>query len=286
MLPLLLHADKFHQVWDGCVECLLDSATKSVSPRGLVTMEHCGVTLRVNDLMENILVNTGRDLNYRFMVAEFLWIAYGLDDLATIARYNKNIAQFSDDGKILYGSYGRRLKLQWDRIRHALRKDNQTRQAVATLFNPDMSTNTKDTPCTISLQWLLRDDHLNCIATMRSSDIWLGLPYDFYVFSQLTNCLAGYLDKKPGWLQMQLGSMHLYEANFEKARECMHEWESYTLRSGYMDGLPDPDLKPILQDPTVRKALEGQEIVFDAVLKSPTKIQALGVLKKAYATEH
>lgn len=282
---LLLQANEFHEVWDGCIAKLL-SSTLSAAPRGLTTTEYCGVVLRVDDACNNILVNTGRDLNYRFMVAEFLWIAFGMDDLATIAQYNKNIAQFSDDGKVLYGSYGRRLKLQWDRIRHALKRDSYTRQAVATIFNPDMSTNTKDTPCTISLQWLLRADKLNCIATMRSSDIWLGLPYDFYVFSQLTNCLAGYLGKRPGWVQMQLGSLHLYESNFAKAQECMHEWKSYTLRSGSMDGLPDPTLKPILQNPTVLKVLEEEDRVFDAVLKAPTKIQALGVLKKAYATEH
>lgn len=284
-MPLVLQAELFHDVWDDCIKMLLNSPM-SAAPRGLKTLEHCGVILRVDDALNNILVNTGRDLNYRFMVAEFLWIAYGMDDLATIAQYNKNIAQFSDDGKVLYGSYGRRLKLQWDRIRHSLRKDGYTRQAVATIFNPDMSTNTKDTPCTISLQWLLRDDKLNCIATMRSSDIWLGLPYDFYAFSQLTNCLAGYMGKECGWLQMQLGSMHLYESNFEKARECMHEWKSYTLRSGLMDGLPDPDLRGVLMNPTTLKVLEGEERVFDNVLKAPTKIQALGVLRKAYATKH
>jgi thymidylate synthase len=253
-------------------------------PRGLRTSEVTGAIFRVGNLRPNILVNSGRDLNYRFMVAEFLWIALGRDDVEGIAKYNKEIGKFSDDGKVLYGSYGRRLILQWDRIHTVLKKDNHTRQAVGAIFNADMDPNTKDTPCTISLQWLLREGHLNCIATMRSSDIWLGLPYDFYVFSQLTNCLAGVLGVQTGWLQMQLGSLHLYETNAHKAMEAVAEWQSYTLESETTDGFPEFSMSKILDnpfDPAVVQ-LRGQEDIYAEVLQAQTKVQALGVLKRAY----
>src|SRR5258708_7099589 len=98
-------------------------------PRNLETRELLNVQCVLHDALENIIVNQARDLNYRFMVAEWLWILFGRKDVSTIARYNKNIAQFSDDGVEFYGAYGPRIRSQWNHVVTALTDDADSRQA-------------------------------------------------------------------------------------------------------------------------------------------------------------
>lgn len=202
--------------WLTVLERLVYSPEYLVCPRGLRCAEMSGLSIYISDLRQNILVHPARHLNYRFMVAEWLWIALGRDDLEPLARYNSVMRNFSDDGQALAGAYGPRLFPQWPWVHQLLEDDPDTRQAVVSIWTP-RPTVSKDIPCTIALQFLQRDGRLNCIAAMRSSDAWLGLPYDVFCFSQLTNCLAGELGVEPGWLQLNLGSSHLYEEHWEKA---------------------------------------------------------------------
>lgn len=228
-----------YTAWERLLHCLVYFPQRTIAPRGLETREILGVHFVAHDLRRNLLVHPSRNLNYRFAIAELFWIAFGLDDLAILARYNKQMSRFSDDGLKLSGAYGPRLASQWEYIINILRKDPSTRQAVATIWSPNPAPSL-DVPCTISLQWLLRENKLHVIATMRSSDVWLGVPYDAHVFSQLTNMLAGVLGVETGSLTMQLGSSHLYANNYEAAQNVLDTTDQgYAIESLPLPGRPD-----------------------------------------------
>ena len=214
--------DNFPTAWFQLLGQLFHEG-RPVSPRGFETHELLGVRLCVEDLTKNILVHPARGLSYRFMLAEWLWIAAGREDVATTARYNKHVAQFSDDGLTFAGAYGKRRAPQLDYLLEQLHKPG-SRQAVASIWTPQPAPS-KDVPCTLSFQLLARDGKLHTIVTMRSSDIWLGLPYDFFAFSQWTNGFAGELDLKPGSLTYNLGSSHLYDRDREKAEKVLSQPE-------------------------------------------------------------
>jgi thymidylate synthase len=63
---------------------------------------------------------------------------------------------------------------------------------------------------------------------MRSSDIWLGVPYDVFNFTMLTGYLMLLLREKGldnlelGYLYLNAGSRHLYENNFESAIDVLN----------------------------------------------------------------
>lgn len=208
----------FAEAWQSLLGKLILNG-RQVSPRGYVTREIMNVTLEVTHGLDNVLVNEARGLNYRFMVAEWLWIQAGLKDVKSLVRYNSLMQGFSDDGEILNGAYGPRLHGQWGYIFKAL-ENPDSRQAVATIWSPSPEPS-KDIPCTISLQWLIRDDLLHCTINMRSSDVWLGLPYDFFTFSQLTNMVSSFIRVPVGTITMNLASSHIYELNLEKGKEAM-----------------------------------------------------------------
>lgn len=241
----LIEEQTFGKAWVKLLRLLYNEGDE-VSPRGLTTYEVINVSFVVHEGLGNILVNKTRDLNYRFMIAEWLWIMGGLNDVESLAKYNSIMRSFSDDGEILNGAYGPRLFPQWKYVAESLIQP-WSRQAVASIWttNPGPS---KDVPCTLCLQWLLRDYRLHCIVTMRSSDAWLGLPYDFFTFSQLTNTLATMLNIEVGSITMNLASSHLYREHWNLAEHARKD-VTLTLRS--------PKLPHNLTQEEARSLLDG-----------------------------
>ncbi len=209
---------------------LLDRALASdagASPRGLATREvlHSSVAF---DMNEPALICEARRPSYKFMAGEALWILSGSNRLAEIAPYNRAMARFSDDGETLAGAYGPRIVRQIPYVINALAKDLATRQAVIMIFEPSPSPS-KDVPCTLALTFNVRGGQLNCHALMRSSDIWLGVPYDFFTFSMVaTTVLYRARSAWPeifrpiglGALYLTAVSSHLYAEHLEAAREA------------------------------------------------------------------
>jgi thymidylate synthase len=246
----LFEAPEFHIAYRNLLSFLYKHSSK-VAPRGMATRELLGVTFHVHRSRGNIIHHPLRNANYKFMVAEWLWIMSGSDKLDEIAQYNSKLAQFSDDGKVLNGAYGKRLSTgdQLTAAIERLKLDPFTRQAVAVIWKQGEQ-ESKDVPCTVAIQFLLRAGKLNAIVTMRSSDIWLGLTYDFYVFSQMLNCFAGELGVESGFLQFNLGSSHMYDRDAEKIAEVLENSRDLrVLESGKLDGFPPAKLIELFQTP-------------------------------------
>lgn len=219
----------FSQVW---LEAL-DETMKSgvlVAPRGKLTREIPQRTISVN-MQTPVLRVSRRQLNYRFMAAEAFWILSGSDRVAEIAPYNSRIANFSDDGETFFGAYGPKIIAQLPFVLAKLQEDPMSRQAGLTIWR-ESPRPTKDVPCTVAIFFNQRDGKLNCHVFMRSSDLWLGLPYDTFNFSMLTHYLCGLLNESapssdpvmPGVLHLTAASSHLYETNFEDAKACVTDW--------------------------------------------------------------
>jgi thymidylate synthase len=208
------------------------------------------------------------------MIAEWLWMAAGREDVATIARYNKQIAQFSDDGVKFAGAYGPQMLHQIPWAMEQLQKPG-CRQAVIQIWHPTPAPS-KDIPCTLSWQLLARDGRLNAVITMRSSDIWLGLPYDFVNLSQLMSGIAGELGLETGELIFNLGSSHLYDRDREKAGAVLTQPELLgCVTSPRLPGRPPADT--VLDSDTI--ALAEPWATYRDVLRAKTQAEALGHLR-------
>lgn len=223
----------FHAVWlDALRRVTRDGHV--TAPRGKQVLEQLGFKVRF-DALTALLVHPTRALNYRFAVAEWLWIVSGSDRLAPLVRYNSRMAEFSDDGETLRGAYGPRLLPQWRYVLEKLREDPDTRQAVAQIWTPSPAPS-RDVPCTLSAQFLARGGRLHGLWRMRSSDLWLGLPYDAFSFARLTASVAGALNLRAGFVEIDAGSSHLYEEHWSHAAEVLER--ARDARSVFLDPLP------------------------------------------------
>lgn len=220
----------FDHVWAGSLNKIMIFG-KSAEPRGRKTneiMQHTTVT----DMRCPVLLNPARKLSYQFMAAEAHWILSGDDSTAGITPWNKNIGNFSDDGERFFGAYGPKIMNQLDYVIAKLKKDPDTRQAGLTIWRENPP-ETKDVPCTVAIFANIRDGKLNLGVFMRSSDLWLGLPYDIFNFSMLAHLICCHLNEDvhhevltgpvtlPGLLYVTAFSSHLYTSDLEKVEQCL-----------------------------------------------------------------
>jgi len=215
-----MQAESATSAWIKLIERVLNSG-EITHPRGFTCYEVLNSSVVV-DMRQPVVLVPRRRLSYKFMAAEAWWILSGRSSVESIGRYCKAIAKFSDDGETFFGAYGPRIFRQIDYVLDTLFKDASSRQAVMTIWrqNPPES---KDIPCTVSVQWLIRQGKLHCIHNMRSSDIWLGFPYDVFNFAMLSwhilECLRDMgMDVSLGCIFMNAASHHLYDKDYEKVR--------------------------------------------------------------------
>ena len=247
--------DSLDELWLDAAQQIEDNGHETGSRDG-ESKEVLGYVGRLAVPQANWLFNPVRKAKLYYGAAEFLWYMSGESHIGLVKEYAPQYTRFvegpADDGINAHGAYGARLagskamqatveKLrrhnlfpakikdpisQIRMIAWLLKEKPDTRQAISIMWNDAdlphaLSGSVGDLPCTIGLQFILRNGHLNCIATMRSNDIWLGLPYDVFCFTMMQQFLAHLLQVEVGWYQHQVGSLHVYKRNYEKFKDAM-----------------------------------------------------------------
>lgn len=209
------------------VRTLIDQGFRC-EPRGIPIWEITGATVSF-DMRYPLVTSATRNLGYRFAPAEAAWILSGDNRLDTIRRYSRFVWEFSDDGHFYSGAYGPKIVDQLTYACDMLLGDRDTRQAIIDVWRPNPRPG-RDIPCTLSYQFLIRDRRLHVVQCMRSSDAWLGYPYD--VFN--ATMLAGYVllllrtrrlttEFELGTHTTMIGSSHLYEKDLERAQKFVDD---------------------------------------------------------------
>ena len=202
----------------------------STSPSVGNTKEMNNVKIMLNDINQNIVSVRGISPSYLF--GEWLWYFTGRNDMKFISKFGSMWERLSDDGVTNNSAYGYIMQKKFgfnqvEKIIELLTEDPVSRRAVININTPNPSViTTKDEPCTIALQFLIRKNKLHCTAIMRSNDIWLGFPYDVAFFTELQKYIADQLGVGYGSYTHFVVSMHLYDRNFEDVKKIIAHPES------------------------------------------------------------
>lgn len=191
-----------------------------------------------------------RNPNFRYACGELFWYLSGSNSLEQITHYAKGYRKYSDDNRVLNGAYGPSIRYGIVEVVGMLKRDPDSRRVVLPIYNmTNLNQESKDIPCSLSLQFLARANGLNMVTTMRSNDAWLGFPYDLFCFATIQCIVASYAELDLGTYVHQVGSLHLYDRN----RENVAMTEPGDTRLIPMEDLSDRD---ILQDLELACALE------------------------------
>lgn len=201
-------------------------------------------------------------------LGELLWYLSANNELDFIKYYIPKYADFSDDGKTVFGGYGPRIhgmrgENQILNVMEILSKRGDSRRAVIQIFNAeDIKEPHKDIPCTCILQFLRRNDQLHMVVYMRSNDAFLGLSHDIFAFTMLQEMIAKKLNIDIGKYRHSVGSLHLYDEQINAALQYLNEgWQS-TDSYSVMPVMPPGDpwqYIPVLLDAEL-KIRCGQEV--------------------------
>ena len=191
-----------------------------------------------------------------YAAAELAWILSRSNDASHIAAYAPQYFNFANEGYV-YGAYGDRIANnipnldQLQLIVDVLRKHDTSRQAVVALWRPDdlvhaLTLEKKDIPCTLTWQFLLRDQHLHLCVNMRSNDVWLGLPYDVFVNTCVQKVVATELGVNVGIYRHNVGSLHIYDKHVAAAREALTLPRARSLPHHWHDGMSFADANKLV----------------------------------------
>jgi thymidylate synthase len=175
------------------------------------------------------------------MCAEAAWILSGDNRVETISPYSKLIHYYSDDGSVFFGAYGPKIVRQLPYVIRTLIQDKDSRQAVINIWRESPPI-TKDPPCTLNCHFMIRGNKLNVFVNMRSSDVWLGVPYDIFNFSMLAgyvmlNLVDYYPDLKLGTLYQHAASRHLYDKDWDATKMMLRSGNGDTIYLSPFDPL-------------------------------------------------
>lgn len=221
--------DEAWQFWFDRLKEQAESGTMESSRDGAVVGEFINAVTVIDDPTRNIVKSKDRNMPMRYAVGELLWYLSGSNRLKDIKVFSRVWERMSDDGETVNSAYGHRIfsKFGFNQMTYvakALEKDPNSRQAVIHIKDPqDYTENpTHDVPCTVCLQFFIRDNKLHMTTYMRSNDVWTGFPYDVFSFTCFQILLAFSLGVEIGTYTHIAGSLHMYQRSLEEWKAKHH----------------------------------------------------------------
>ena len=184
--------------------------------------------IKIDNIEDNVIDLKTRNASYTYLAGETLWYAKGRNDVEFISKFGKLWERISDDGVTNNSAYGYILKYkhgfnQIETIVNLLKEQPSTRRAILNINvpNPNVAS-TKDEMCTICINFMIRNNKLDCTAVMRSNDIVFGFTYDFTYFTSLQKIIAKQLGIRVGSYTHIAMSLHFYERDYQLIKDIAY----------------------------------------------------------------
>lgn len=255
-----------------------------------------GTAFRV-DLSDGLLPTIGYRKTFpKSAAAEVAWYVRGEQDATFIRQYaplwDKFVEPiqyrvFEDDVFVghdtfdgVKSAYGYRWRRHFgrDQLRlgvEALRKDPSDRRVYVSAWDPAEdglgAQGQKNVPCPASFTFSVTGGELHSSLFLRSSDVFVGLPYDVMGHALLMDAVAHELRIRPGVMHMTLAHAHLYESHWELTAEALKQEPVVPAMQ-----LPGWSLSQIERDPhdyVQRYAEEAKQFTWPAYSPRPEVIE-------------
>lgn len=237
---------------------------KRRTARNIEALDAGWVTVRLSQIDHTLPLGVGRRINRGIAAIEALQLIGSFSSPELTVAVSPNFERFREPNGSFYGAYGKRIGRQSASVVKKLRHDVHTRQAIITLWDSylDNVPDKRDYPCTIAIGIDAWQGVLNMFVTMRSQDVWLGAPYDWFQFTQLQWTIATILGIPVGTYTHTTWSTHLYEHNIATAR-ALHTPPPLIGRERQPCGIAVPG------DSITTVQTRAYRIAVDALLTSP-----------------
>ena len=183
-----------------------------------------GQNIRI-DMNKGFPVVTSKKIFFDKALHEFLWI---LDGDTNIEYLNKHGIhwwdEYADEHGELGPTYGHQLRNHngVDQVQYVIQEiKDQSRRAVITLWNPAELDKMALPPCFTEFVFSRNGLFLNMNMSLRSSDMFLGLPYDIIMGGLFLNFISEKTGLLPGFLNVNMVDAHIYESHKPAVEEYL-----------------------------------------------------------------
>ncbi len=236
---------------------VLAEGDRRVDRTGVGTLSLFGASMRF-DLAQGMPLLTTKRIFWKPAAREMLWFLTGETNIRPLlehkvriwtdwplAHYRKEtgeqIAQDAFEQRIVedagfaerWGDLGPVYGKQWRRwqgpdgrehdqmaeLVQMIRTNPTSRRLLFTGWNVGELAQMALPPCHMTYQFHVAGGRLSCVLFQRSTDVFLGLPWNLFEAALLTHLLAQQTDLVPGDLQWFSGDTHLYVNHVDQARE-------------------------------------------------------------------
>lgn len=163
---------------------------------------------------------------------------------------------FADENNMLQTAYGYRWRLHFGRDQlimamNELKTNPSNRQLYISAWDPSCDglgdvDQPPNIPCPVGFSLTTCKGKLNLSLFIRSSDVFVGLPYDMMTYALTAAAIAKSCNLELGTMHVTLAHAHIYDSDFnnwEKSIKAGHEWVISNI------DLPDWKVGEILQFP-------------------------------------
>jgi len=207
----------FEIQYKSLIKKILERGVTSENRTGVDTLKLFFETLTI-DLTKGFPIVTGKKIFFDKAYHEYQWIMSG----STYTTYLKKHGihwwdEFADKNGYLGKTYGYQLRNyngEVDQIQYVINQFNfqpNTRRAHITLWNPSELNEVVLPVCYTDFTFVKTGGYLNMTMDFRSSDVFLGLPYDICVGALLLIDMAKFLNLKPYKLGIKIDDAHIYK---------------------------------------------------------------------------
>lgn len=102
----------------------------------------------------------------------------------------------------------------------------ESRQLLLPIFRPtdvEYMGGKARIPCSVYYQFFVRDGRVDIVYSQRSADVYTHFGNDVWLAWELMSYVARSTGENPGYLYHNIGSLHVYNKDIEKLKECIAE---------------------------------------------------------------
>jgi len=229
--------DQFERIYYEMITEIFVNPEFNCICEGKQTKETTGASFILTDPKENLIHNVARGMKFDFARKFFDWILAGESDVSKLYSSNDNAKKYDDDSKGRNTAYGPRINAQIEAVIKELQLNPGSRRPVIHILLPEdlemlddkrKGQERTEYPCTIAIQFMIRNNDLNMYVMMRSNNIVTTLCYDVYNFTNLMMYVCSRLNEiNLGWYHHHMMSAHIYKEEEPLVRKILHDYAGW-----------------------------------------------------------
>lgn len=196
------------------------------------------------NLQEEFPLITSKRMYQKIFRTELQWF---LNGETNTKRFQDNGVTIWDDWADANGDlgpvYGHQLRNfnsqgidQLTQVIDSIRNNPDSRRHIVSLWNPIQLEDMALPPCYHNFQFFVENDKLNLHVLQRSGDLFLGIPYDIALFSELLLYVSEITGKKANEVSLTIIDAHIYTNHLKQVKDYInnpqYDFPTYNYQNG------------------------------------------------------